>query len=169
MRRALQRSVIRPFGASRLNAMPMEALDRQLINRLQEGLPLTPRPYADIAAEVGCDEATVLQRIEALLSDGTLTRFGPLFNADRMGGANVLAAMAVPEARFTEVAEQVNAHPEIAHNYAREHALNMWFVAAARTPEQVEAVFVAIAAETGLPVYRFPKQQEFFVDLRLPV
>jgi len=49
-----------------------------------------------------------------------------------LGGDVCLAHRSAPE-RFDEVAEQVNAHPEIAHNYERTHALNMWFVVSAET------------------------------------
>ncbi len=145
----------------------MQDIDSRIINQLQDGFPLCQRPYATAAQALGCDEAELLSRIGHLLEDGTLTRFGPLYNADRMGGANVLAAMTVPLERFDTVAEQVNAHPEIAHNYARDHALNMWFVAAAPTPEAVEQVFCAIETETGLTVHRFPKEREYFVELKL--
>ena len=68
------------------------------------------------------------------MHDKTLTRFGPMFQVERMGGAFVLAALAVPEADYERVAELVNALPEVAHNYRREHALNMWFVLATETP-----------------------------------
>ena len=65
-----------------------------------------------------------------MLDDGALSRFGPLFQIERAGGQFVLAAMQVPEDRFDAVAAQVNALPEVAHNYRREHRFNMWFVLA---------------------------------------
>lgn len=145
----------------------MQDIDRRIINQLQDGFPLCPRPYEAAAQALGLNESELIHRIGSLLGDGTLTRFGPLYNADRMGGANVLAAMTVPLARFDTVAEQVNAHPEIAHNYARDHHINMWFVAAAPTTEAVEQVFCAIELETGLTVHRFPKEREYFVELKL--
>ena len=98
---------------------------------------------------------------------GTITRFGPLFNADRMGGAFCLCAMAVPEDRWDTTVEQVNAHREVAHNYQREHAYNMWFVLAAEKPERIGEVRAAIEAETGLRVFAFPKTREFFVEFRV--
>ena len=83
-----------------------------------------------------------------------------------MGGGLTLAAMQVPQDRFDAVADQVNAHPEVAHNYARDHALNMWFVVATDRPDAVGETLDAIAAETGLEVFDMPKLQEFFVGLR---
>lgn len=142
-------------------------IDRRLINAFQGGFPICERPYRVAAETLGLDEATLIERIGALLNAGVLTRFGPLFNADRMGGINVLAAMSLPDAEFDSVAEFINIQPEIAHNYRREHVLNLWFVGSAETPEKVESAFLYIESMTGFPVYRFPKEREFFVELKL--
>ena len=143
--------------------------DARLLERLHGDLPLTERPFADVAAEFGWTEEYVIGRLSALLESGMLTRFGPLFQIERAGGLFVLAAMAVPEERYQAVTAQVNAHPEIAHNYRRAHALNMWFVLGTETPAQCAAAITRIEAETGLPVLAFPKEREFFVELKLPL
>jgi len=145
----------------------LSEIDRRLLNALQGGFPICERPFRAAAEALGIDEAMLIGRIDALLKAGVLTRFGPLFNAERMGGINILAAMSIPLPRFDAIVEIVNAQPAIAHNYRREHALNLWFVGAAETPEKVEAAFAHIEALTGLPVYRFPKEREFFVELIL--
>jgi DNA-binding Lrp family transcriptional regulator len=103
-----------------------------------------------------------------MLAAGTLTRFGPLYDAERLGGAFPLCAMRVPAADFERVAALVNAHPEVAHNYERAHRFNMWFVLATAERAQIPPVIAAIEAETGLPVLNLPRQREFFIDLRLP-
>lgn len=146
--------------------MELDAIDRALINRLQDGLPLTTRPFATVGAELGIDESVVIARVAALREAGVLSRFGPLYNAERMGGGLSLAAMAVPPERFEEVAAVVNGFSEVAHNYAREHRLSMWFVLATEWPEQVPAVALAIEARTGLAVRLFPKLAEYALDLR---
>ena len=142
-------------------------IDRQILARLQGDFPICERPYAEAAALLGIDEADLLARLQTLLADKVLTRFGPMFQIERLGGRFVLAALAVPEARFTEVTALVNALPEVAHNYRREHALNMWFVLATETPEGIAQAIARIEAATGLPVFAFPKLREFFVDMRL--
>jgi DNA-binding Lrp family transcriptional regulator len=143
--------------------------DAGLIDRLHGGLPLTDRPFADAAAALGIGEDELIERLQHLLATGVLSRFGPLFQIERAGGRFVLAAIAVPEGRFDAAAERVNAYPEVAHNYRREHALNMWFVVAAESPADADRVLAAIEADTGLPVLAFPKEREYFVGLRLPV
>lgn len=144
----------------------MDALDRAIVNTLQGGFPLSERPYAEAAARLGTSEDELLRRIDALLAAGTLTRFGPMYHAERLGGALTLAAMKVPVAEFERVATLVNAHPEVAHNYAREHVFNMWFVLATEAPERIQEVIAAIEDETGYKVYNMPKLEEYFVGLR---
>lgn len=145
----------------------LDATDRAIINALQGGFPICERPFAEAAKPLGLSENELIARIERLLADGRLTRFGPMFQIERMGGAFCLAALAVPEDRYEDVARQVNGFAEVAHNYRREHALNMWFVLATEMPEGIAAAAAAIKSVTGLAVYLFPKEKEYFVDMRL--
>jgi siroheme decarboxylase len=147
--------------------MMLDAIDRDLINRLQDGLPLTTSPFNGIAAEMGITVDDLLARLGRMKEEGAITRFGPFFDASAMGGAFCLCAMAVPETDFEPVAEQVNAFPQVAHNYARAHRLNMWFVLATETPEGIGEAADAIESETGIKVLRFPKLQEFFIGFRV--
>jgi len=145
----------------------LDALDRRLVNALQDGFPVADRPFAEVAERLGTDEAEVIARLQRLLDDGVLTRFGPLYNVANIGGAMTLAAMAVPEARFAEVAELVNGYVEVAHNYRRDHRFNMWFVVACETPREIAAVLADIAGRSGLEVLDLPKEEEFFLELKL--
>lgn len=145
----------------------LDEVERHIINGLQGGFPICERPFEVAASALGLGEDELIERIEYLFKAGVLTRFGPLFNADRLGGANILAAMSLPDSDFDRVAAFVNAQPEIAHNYRRGHALNLWFVGAAETPEKVESAFQYIESVTNYPIYRFPKEREFFVELKL--
>ncbi|MFO1352426.1 MAG: Lrp/AsnC family transcriptional regulator [Gammaproteobacteria bacterium] len=147
----------------------MDELDKRIINRLQQGFPIVAEPYAAVAAELGISAPELLGRLNTLLDEKLLTRFGPLYHAERLGGGLTLAAMAVAYDDFERVAEQVNAFPQVAHNYARAHAFNMWFVLATETPEEIQAVIKRIEAITGYPVHNMPKIEEFFVGLHFAV
>ncbi len=147
--------------------LALDVTDRRVITHLQEGIPLVPRPFAEAAGALDMAEEALLARLHRLLDIGAATRFGPLINADAAGGAYMLAALAVPEERFDEVTALVNAHEEVAHNYARDHRFNMWFVIAAPSRERIEKVVRAIERETGLSVLRLPKLKEYFVDFRV--
>jgi len=145
----------------------MDEIDRQIINALQNGFPICNAPYRQVAAQLGLTEQDLITRLKALLDSGVLTRFGPLYNAEQMGGALTLAAVKAPVERYNEITEIINAFPEVAHNYARSHELNMWFVIATETPEQIQQTINAIERATGLTVYNMPKIKEYFVNLKL--
>jgi DNA-binding Lrp family transcriptional regulator len=145
----------------------MDDIDRRLINALQGGFPVWERPYAEVGSRLGLNEDDVIARLERLVEDGALSRFGPMYDAERLGGGLTLAAMAVPEERFEEVAAIVNGFPEVAHNYERTQELNMWFVVATERPERIGEVLRQIEAATGLAVLDLPKLEEYFLELRL--
>lgn len=145
----------------------MDQIDRDLINALHGGLAICERPYLDAAQRLGLSEDELLARLTRLLADGVLTRVGPLYQIERMGGAFTLAALHAPADQFEQVAQCVNALPQVAHNYARDHDLNMWFVIATETPGEIDRVIARIEQETGCSVFNFPKSREYFVELKL--
>jgi len=147
----------------------LDPLDRKIINALQGGFPVCDHPFQVAAKDIGIAEADLVARIDKMLRERVLTRFGPLYHAERLGGGLTLAAMRVPEHDFERVAEIVNAFPEVAHNYERDDEFNMWFVVATDTPERIQEVLNEIERSSGYPVYNMPKEHEFFVGLRFEV
>ncbi len=149
------------------SSIHLDDLDCKIINRLQEGFPLVPNPFARVAIQIGCTEQELIDRVMRLREEGIITRFGPFIDAAALGGAFCLCAMNVPSERFDEVAEIVNSHPEVAHNYERVHAFNMWFVLATETADEISATADLIERETELVVARFPKLEEYFIGFRV--
>jgi DNA-binding Lrp family transcriptional regulator len=147
--------------------VPPDSTDRAIINLLQDGIAVCERPFEAPAWVLGLQEAVLIDRLRALLHGGVLSRFGPMFDAERLGGAFTLCAMQVPAAQLETVAAVVNGFTEVAHNYEREHEYNMWFVIGAASRTRIDEVIEAIEACTGIEVLDLPKEQEFFVGLRL--
>lgn len=145
----------------------LDDCDRRIINALQGDFPLCDEPFREVADKLGITETALLARLQRMLDERILTRFGPMFQIERMGGRFVLAAMQVPETDFERVTGIVNAFPEVAHNYRREHIYNMWFVLATERPEGIADVVARIEAATGLAVAAFPKEREYFVEMKL--
>ena len=148
-------------------AANLDTIDRRIIDGLQGDFPICERPYQVAAERLGISEEELLQRLDRLLETRVLTRFGPMMQIERVGGSFVLAAIAVPEADYERVVGQVNALPQVAHNYRREHLLNMWFVLATETPAGIGEAIARIEADTGLQVHAFPKEREYFVEMKL--
>lgn len=157
-------SVARKGGEAPSRAM--DAIDRALIDHLQEGIDVCAYPFAAPASALDLTEDELIGRLRRLVSEGILSRFGPLFDAERLGGGVTLVAMQVPPEDFERVAAIVNAKPEVAHNYARAHTFNMWFVIATETPEQVETVIADIERSTGRHTLVLPRHATFHLGLR---
>jgi DNA-binding Lrp family transcriptional regulator len=146
----------------------LDQTDRRLLSDFQQGFPLTARPYAAIAAELGLREQDVITRLVRLREAGAVSRVGPVFRPQRVG-ASTLAAMAVPPPRLEEVAELVNGYAEVNHNYEREHRYNLWFVLTAADETQLAAVMEEIAERTGIEVLDLPMLEEYHIDLGFPL
>jgi len=145
----------------------MDELDRKIINILQDGFPLVEEPYSEIASQLGINESGLLSRLKNLLKDKTLTRFGPMYDAEKLGGAFSLVAIKVPEKEFDKVTEIVNSYDEVAHNYHRDHEFNMWYVLATETPEKINEINSDIERRSGLKVFNMPKLDEYYIGLKL--
>ena len=154
-------------------ALLVDAIDRAIIDGLQGDFPICERPYAEVAGRLGISEEDLLARLQRLLAARVLTRFGPTFQVERIGGAFVLAAMCVPDADWQRVRAIVDALPEVAHNYRRESErncpFNMWFVLATESEAGIDAAIRCIEDGSGLPVFPFPKLKEYFVEMKLAV
>lgn len=143
-------------------------LEKRLLNEYQKGLPLSPTPFADIARRLGTSEALVLKILDRLQQLGVISRVGPVFKPKQVG-ASTLAAMAVPEALLTAVADQISAYPEVNHNYEREDSYNLWFVVTAPSQQRLEQVLAEMESKTGYPILYLPLQKQFHIDLGFPL
>lgn len=143
----------------------LSALEFALLNRYQRDFPLTERPYAVLAQQLGTHEQQVMDELRQLRQRGLVSRVGAVFRPNAIG-ASALAALAVPPQRLDEVAGLVSALPEVNHNYQREHVYNLWFVAAAASPERLQAVLRQIEQVCGFgPVLVLPLMEDFHIDL----
>ncbi len=142
----------------------LDSLEQSLLNDFQQGFPLTPTPFADMAEQLGVSEEQVLTTLEQLQQRGAVSRVGPVFRTHSIG-ASTLAAMRVPEERLEEVAEQVNSFDAVNHNYEREHQLNLWFVATAPNEEALQQVLQQIETTTGIEVIALPMLEDYHIDL----
>ncbi len=167
MKHSDQKPLQMPPSSSPLSAIQLSPLERKFINHYQGNFPLQTRPFQSIAEQLGSSEDSLIATVKTLQQQKILTRFGPLYDAVNLGGGLTLAALCVPPERYEIVTQLVNALPEVAHNYRREHELNMWFVLATETPDQIKQVLASIEQTTKLKVYNFPKLQEFYIGLWL--
>ena len=163
----MSRSAALHQEALRLEALALSEFDRTLINALQSDFPLCSSPFDTLAQNLGYPADQIMAGVDSLLARGVITRFGPLFNIEQLGGLFSLCALKVPDEKFEQVTEIVNSYPQVAHNYQREHSWNMWFVLAAESAAELNSVFEEILQRTNCPGLNLPKEKEFYVGLRL--
>ena len=128
---------------------------------MQTGFPICNFPFAVMADQLQITEDLLIERIQTLLADGTLSRFGPLFDMEKIGGIYSLVAMQ----DIDRVVSLINYYPEVAHNYERDHRFNLWFVIAVDSSEKLQNLLKEIEKETGYCTYNMPKLDEYYVGL----
>lgn len=128
----------------------MDDLDRDLLNRVQSDFPITSRPFAAIAEDLGISEKTVIDRLKSLKESGVIRRFGGNFVPHKLGFVSTLCAAKVPEEKLDAFAETVNRFPGVTHNYTRDNAFNVWFTFIAPSMEEIAANLESISRETGV-------------------
>lgn len=139
-------------------------LHKQLLNDFQSDFPLSERPYQDIAKAIGVSEDDVISALNELNDLNLISRIGPIIQPNRIG-VSTLVAMAVPEQDVQWVADIVSRHPEVNHNYEREHRFNLWFVAIAQDKRHLNDLMKSIEHETGYQTLQLPLLDDFFIDL----
>lgn len=141
-----------------------DTLDARLLDEFQRDLPLVPRPFAAMAADLDTTEAEVLARLRRLQAAGCIARVGATCRPNT-AGASTLAALAVPPARIEEVAAIVGAEPGVNHSYLREDAWNLWCVATAPSAPELAQALARIETAAGLAVLSLPLLRPFNIDL----
>ncbi|MBF0158551.1 MAG: Lrp/AsnC family transcriptional regulator [Magnetococcales bacterium] len=147
----------------------LTAFDRTLINQWQSDFPICERPFDQAAAMMAATPDTMIHRIGWLLQQGYLSRFAPMYHAERLGGHLTLVALQVDEERLDEVAGFINSWPEVSQHYVRDHRFNLWFVLATETLQRQADVLAAIEASTGCLLLNLPKLAEFHIGFRLRI
>jgi DNA-binding Lrp family transcriptional regulator len=130
--------------------VPIDDIDREILNRIQSDFPITSRPYRTIAEDLSLSEGEVLKRVSRLKASGIIRRIGGNFTPDKLGFVSTLCAAKVPEDKINQFAEVVNRYPGVTHNYRRENTFNVWFTFIAPSMDEINANLEKIAAETGV-------------------
>lgn len=144
--------------------MELSRQDRELLNCLQSELPLQTRPFRKAAEQLGWSEQAVVERLQALETEGVISRFGGVFTPNK-AGASTLVAMAVPEAEIDGIAAAISMISGVNHNYQREHAYNLWFVLTGPDRQYLDKSLARLQKHYGLPLLDLPMEHAFHIDL----
>jgi DNA-binding Lrp family transcriptional regulator len=111
-------------------AVPLDELDRKLLNLMQGSFPLARRPYAEVARSAGIEEREALRRVQRLIDDRIIRQVTPIFDTRVLGYKSMLVAAKVDPEHPHRAAGIINSHPGVSHNYLRNHDFNLWFTIA---------------------------------------
>jgi DNA-binding Lrp family transcriptional regulator len=128
----------------------MDNTDKEILNLIQSGFPITQRPYLEIGKQVGSSEAEVLDRIRQLKAEGIIRRIGGNFDSRKLGFASTLCAAKVPEYKIDRFVKVVNDYPGVTHNYLRDHEYNIWFTFIAPDMAAIDHALNTISEMTGV-------------------
>jgi DNA-binding Lrp family transcriptional regulator len=112
------------------SAVPLDDLDRRLLNLMQGSFPLAPRPYAAVARAAEIGEAEALARVSRLVEQRIIREVTPIYDTRALGYSSMLVAAKVDAEYPHRAAEIINSHPGVSHNYLRDHDFNLWFTLA---------------------------------------
>ena len=143
----------------------LDALDRRILDMIQSGFPLEPRPYAVIGAAVGIGEEEALDRVRLLRHRGLIRRIGANFQSGKIGFHSTLCAAKVPPESLDAFIAAVNAEPGVTHNYLRDHTYNIWFTCIGPSKEGIDDVLERIYATTGIRAVNLPAEKLYKIKV----
>ena len=137
-----------------------------MCNHLQKGLPVCPRPFAEMAKSLDSNEKTVLQETLRLKNAGILRRIGPLVNYRALGRTGTLVAAHIPQKNLKSVIKAVNSLEGVSHNYTRKHYYNLWFTLQAKSPQEITTILSDLSQRFGIDFHSLPVKRIFKLDVR---
>jgi siroheme decarboxylase len=146
----------------------LDEIDKKLLNEIQWIFPLVDRPYWEIAKRHGISERDAMRRIKALKKMGLIRQINAIFDTRRLGYKSALVAFAVRPDKLGQVADKINEHPGVSHNYERNHEYNMWFTLALPPGSDMKHDLDRMAALDGVIKYRvLPTLKLYKIGVRL--
>lgn len=137
----------RKYGA----AIPLDELDKRLLNLMQGRFSIEPRPYARVAELAGITEEETLARVQRLIDKRIIRQVTPIFDTRALGYSSMLVAAKVDPENPHRGARVINAHPGVSHNYLRNHEFNLWFTIATEPDSKLglDGTLEVLAREAG--------------------
>jgi len=132
-------------------AVPLDEVDRRLLNLMQGSFPIAPRPYQHVASLAGISEQEAMERVRRLLEKRIIRQVTPIFDTRALGYSSMLVAAKVDADHPHRAAQVINAHPGVSHNYLRNHEFNLWFTIATEPDSELglEGTLDVLARESG--------------------
>ena len=148
----------------------MDEADLKLLALVQDGFPISSRPFRELGEALGLEEEEVISRLDELQKEGLVRRIGPILDLRRLGRSGILAALAVPIDEADGAADMVNPYPEVSHNYLRpnDSGYNLWFTVSG-TEERIQDILQEIQSKTGRKMLVLPTLRIFKIGVKFDI
>lgn len=142
-----------------------DAVDVKILNLIQDHLPVSSTPYADMGRALQLSEQEVIERLKKLKQQGHIRRIGAIFDSVQMGFYSTLCACKVEAGRLDEVAAVINAQPGVTHNYIRDNTRNLWFTLTASSMTEAQKILKQLETEIGMPIDAMPTKKVYKIKV----
>ena len=148
----------------------MDEVDLELLSAVQDGFPITARPFRDLGRAMRLEEEEVIARLDCLQKDGLVRRIGPVLDLRKLGRSGILAALQVSVEEADSAARIINEYPEVSHNYLRpdESGYNLWFTVSS-TEERIQEILQEIRIKTGRKMLVLPTLRIFKIGVKFDI
>lgn len=152
--------------------MILDQTDRDILMILQKGIPITSRPYQDMANMLAGDitEEEVIHRIARLKEENIIRRMSGFFNSHALGYVSTLAAAKPYKGHEAEAVSAINRYPGVTHNYKRDHEYGIWFTLIAINEKTMAHILDEIAASPYIEeILRLDMEKRYKIDVTFDV
>ncbi|MCS7280876.1 MAG: AsnC family transcriptional regulator [Desulfobacterota bacterium] len=147
----------------------LDQIDKDLLNLIQEEFPLEERPFLEIGKRLGLTEDEAYLRVKNLKEKGFIRRIGPVLERKNLKLKSFLCGAYVEDSRLEEVANEINKHRGVTHNYERDGNPNLWFTISGESLEEIERFLEDIEKRFNIKIYRFPEKRVFKIKTVFPL
>jgi siroheme decarboxylase len=151
-------------------AVPLDEVDKRVMNLLQSSFPLAAEPFALVAGEAELEVDELMSRTQRLLDERIIREITPIFDTRALGYSSMLVAAKVDAENPHRAARIINSHPGVSHNYLRTHEFNLWFTIATPPDSQLglEGTLEVLQGLTGAESIRqLPTLTLFKINMNL--
>lgn len=148
----------------------MTALDKRILNRLQDDIPFTTRPWEAIAAELNISEDLLLKRIVSFKKTGIIRRISAIFAPRKIKFTSTLVGVKAEPEKIKEAVQKINSYFEVTHNYKRNAEYNIWFTLVAKDRKRIDEIISSIRKDKSIrKLTEFPMVKLFKINVKFTI
>ena len=148
----------------------LNALDKRILNRLQEDIPFEKRPWGITARELGITEDFIMERITFFKKKDIIRRISAVFSPRKINFVSTLAAVKIIPGNINKAVKKINSYHEVTHNYRRSGEYDLWFTLVAKNKKRIARIMRQLKSDKNIKeISEFPAIKLFKISVKFPV